>query len=63
MKPLIICLSIFSVFPVATKAEDPVMLGLRGALSFFAQVPEQTSHTVRTTAAEMLARYVKPYNG
>lgn len=39
------------------------MLGLRGALSVFAHVPEQTSHTVRTTAAEMLARYVKLRDG
>jgi len=44
-------------------AEDPVMLGLRGALSAFAPVPTETSNTVRTMAAEMLARYVKQHKG
>ncbi len=63
MKPLIICLSIFSGFPVSSKAEDPVMLGLRGALNVFAPVPAETSLTVRTKAAELLARYVKVRDG
>ncbi len=39
------------------------MLGLRGALNAFAPVPTETSQVVRTKAAEMLARYVKPVNG
>jgi len=63
MKPLILCLSMVSVFPASSKAEDPVMLGIRGALNVFAPIPPETSHTVRTTAAEMLARYVKQHNG
>jgi len=44
-------------------AEDPVMLGIRGAFSAFAPVSEETSSIVRSTAAELLARYVKIRNG
>lgn len=44
-------------------AEDPVMLGLRGALRALAPVPTETSKTVRTMAAEMLARHVKQHKG
>ncbi len=43
--------------------EDPVLLGIQGALSAFAPVPAETSYTVRTMAAEMLARHVKLRNG
>jgi hypothetical protein len=63
VKPLIICFSIFSGFPVSSKAEDPVMLGQRGTLNVFAPVPVKTSQVVRTKAAGMLARHVKPYKG
>lgn len=46
-----------------SKGESPVMLGLRGAISTFSPVSEETSFIVRATAAELLARYVKVQNG
>lgn len=39
------------------------MLGLRGAHHVRAPLSAETTHTVRTQAAEMLARYVKRRNG
>lgn len=62
MKSLIICIAI-AVIPVCSKAENPVFLGLRGAFNTLAPIPENTSNTLRTTAAELLARYVKPRQG
>lgn len=51
------------MFPLSSKAEDPVILGLRGALNAITPVPTDTLNAIRTMAAETLARYVKPVNG
>ena len=63
MKPLVLCLVCHTAFAVSSPAEDPVSLGLRGAFSALSPIPDATSYTVRSTAAELLSRYVKTRNG
>lgn len=55
--------TVFAILILPALGEDPVLLGLRGALNVFSPVPEQTGFEVRTAAAEVLARYVKPQKG
>ena len=39
-------------------AEDPVLLGLRGAFNAFAPVPEETARAARASATELMGRYL-----